>query len=100
MYKIQISEFISLFLIHSRDIPDRRYLKKNDPIADTFGPLKSIVGDFFFLLVSEELDELERGITENVVPLPYLSPLKLRQEEMLVDLLDDDYVEDHAISID
>lgn len=50
--------------------------------------------------MSEELEELEQGITETVVPLPYLKALKLRQEEMLVDLLDDEYVEDHNISID
>lgn len=50
--------------------------------------------------MSEELEKLEQGITETVVPLPYLKALKLRQEEMLVDLLDDEYVEDHNISID
>lgn len=64
VYKVQVSEFIALYLVHSRDIPDKRYLKKTDPIADVLGPLKSIEADFFFVLISEELDELEKGITE------------------------------------
>jgi hypothetical protein len=86
--------------LHAIDIPDRRYLKKNDPIADTFGPLKSIACDFYFLIVSEKFDEADEDMEEKTSPMPYLATLKLRQEEMQPDLLNDEYLEDHNISID